>query len=238
MVKETFWGKSQVVEAYRKNERLFKAEECLLNRYFREGMAVLDLGCGAGRVSSHMVGKAGFLKGIDIDPAMLEAYRQRCPGAETQCISMGDIEEATGKYDLCLITYNSIDCLEPKAARIQALAKILSCLKPGGMLIFSSHNPLGDFGAWMRCAKLGTLRSIFGRILEGYSFKAESYVPERLFSSIVPIYYGRDFLVKRDVESLGYEFVEAIGAEYGAQNPALYRWFEYWIYYVFRKPVK
>jgi len=231
-----FWGRSEVVKAYAEERPLMKAEAIFLQQYLRPSMRVLDIGCGTGRVSIHLEKDAKYLKGIDIDETMLVEYRRRIPSADTECCAMQEMNEPSNFYDMVLIPYNGIDYLEPKESRIKSLDKVLGCLKPGGVLIFSSHNPLADFCGWLRCANLGTLRSIIERFFLGYSFRSECYVPERLFGTRVPTYYGRDSVVINDVKSVGFDLLEVRGAELGSGNPLFYRWFEFWIYYAFQKP--
>lgn len=230
------WEQSNVVDDYGKESPLFKAEECYLKRYFKPGMKVLNLGCGGGRFASAIYGEAGLLKGVDISSEMVDSFLRRFPRATAECCPMEAIEEPENEYDLVVIPYNSLDCVEPKDKRLETLRRVFHCLKPGGVLVFSSHNPLGDFGGWIYSFRPGTLLSVFERILRGYSFKAECYLPERLFNFRVPMYYARDHRVVSDVESLGFEGVEQLGASFGSPKPMFYRWFEFWIYYAFRKP--
>ncbi|RDI60021.1 class I SAM-dependent methyltransferase [Microvirga subterranea] len=42
------------------------------------GRAVLDVGCGIGRLDSVLAGRVGSIVGVDIAPAMIEQARQRC----------------------------------------------------------------------------------------------------------------------------------------------------------------
>lgn len=237
MTAEGFWGKKEVVGAYLLDKKLFRAEEYLLGKYFKEGMSVLNLGCGTGRVAEKISDKVGFIKGIDIDELMLDAFSERMPHAETECRSMESLDEEPNRYDLVMIPYNSLDYLEPKEKRTLALQSVYNCLKPGGLLIFSSHNPLGDIVGWTYSWRPGTLCSIAGRMLRGYSWREESYVSERLFSSKVSTYYGRDKRVITDVEFLGFSFLEARGAKFDFATPLFYRYMEFWIYYVFEKPL-
>jgi ubiquinone/menaquinone biosynthesis C-methylase UbiE len=46
----------------------------------RPSRAVLDLGCGIGRVAARLAPPVGSVRGIDISPGMIAAARRRCAG--------------------------------------------------------------------------------------------------------------------------------------------------------------
>ena len=103
-------------------------------------MDVLDLGVGAGRTSLHFAPVAKSYLGVDYSAAMIEACSRRMPGVR---FLVGDARSmdfaANSSFDLVLFSYNGIDHLTG-AERAQFLLEARQILRPGGFLIFSSHN--------------------------------------------------------------------------------------------------
>src|SRR4029453_17445393 len=54
------------------------------------GEIVLDLGCGTGELAAKIAGTGATVIGIDSDPAMIEAARQRLPGADLRVADAHD----------------------------------------------------------------------------------------------------------------------------------------------------
>jgi ubiquinone/menaquinone biosynthesis C-methylase UbiE len=80
---------------------------------------VLELACGSGRISLALLHSPGnfYLEGLDIAPAMLDAYRRKLaqePEAVQQRVTLheGDMSdyqlEHKGQFDLILLPFNSI----------------------------------------------------------------------------------------------------------------------------------
>ena len=58
----------------------------LFKPYVREGMTVLDVGCGAGFASlglAELVGEEGLVISADLQPKMLEMVKKRLPGQDS-----------------------------------------------------------------------------------------------------------------------------------------------------------
>jgi SAM-dependent methyltransferase len=134
------WAKDDLVEAYSLRS-LRAAEQVILERY-REplGGRVLELGCGAGRLTGHVIELGGQVHGVDISPAMVAHCRETYPGAR---FSVGDLSDLSsfkgGPYDAVLAPFNVIDVLG-EDARLDFLGDARGLLAPGGLLVFSSHN--------------------------------------------------------------------------------------------------
>lgn len=229
------WSKSDVVYTYQNKHKLFKAEQRLLHRYFSKGMRVLDLGCGTGRVAAAIAKDVDYIKGIDISAEMVEAFRRNFPQFDCECRPMDGLDESGVSYDMAIIPYNSLDYVRPKDKRLQTLERVHNALKSGGVLIFSSHNPLGSFGVWLYSRHPGVWIRSAGRILKGEVFKNEGYFPNYIFGSSVSHYFGSPKQVIRDLEKVGYAYLEQCGGNLGMGSVRFNRLFETWIYYAFRK---
>jgi SAM-dependent methyltransferase len=133
-------GGQRLVAAYA-NRVLRPAEVLLLVRH-REALSgrVLELGCGAGRLTGYLVDIARAIVGIDISSAMVAYCRERYPRGtfrEGDLRDLATIER--GSFDVVVAAYNILDALTD-AERAQVLDGIHAVLPPDGLLIFSSHN--------------------------------------------------------------------------------------------------
>ena len=108
--------------------------------------AVLDVGCGTGRLLQRArdAGHSGRLCGIDPDPAMLEVARNRA-----------DVEWLDGAaasipflavFDLAVMTGHAFQCLVEDDDVRQSLEAIRAALVEDGRFAFETRNPLAR--AW------------------------------------------------------------------------------------------
>jgi SAM-dependent methyltransferase len=134
------WGRRGLVHSYATRE-LRPAEVLLLVRY-REQLTgrVLELGCGAGRLTGYLGDIAADAHGIDISPEMVAYCRRTYPKVT---FSQGDMREvatlAPGPWDVVFATYNVLDVLSDEERR-KILDRIHGILQPGALLIMSTHN--------------------------------------------------------------------------------------------------
>jgi SAM-dependent methyltransferase len=134
------WRRGRFVRAYASTE-LRPPEAVLLERH-RDALSarVLELGCGAGRVTRHLAATATELHALDISPAMVEHARNVAPDAEFHVRDMTDLSPfEPASFDAVVATYNVIDVLDD-AERGAQLDRIRDLLRPGGKLIMSTHN--------------------------------------------------------------------------------------------------
>jgi len=130
-----------VVSCYDR-DTLHGAEAIILLKY-REHVwnkRVLDLGCGGGRTSSVLHHCASHFVGVDYSAAMIEACRQRFPGADFR---EGDVRNLVpfpnDAFDLVFFSFNGLDTIDHND-RMQAFKEVRRVLKPGCLFLFSSHN--------------------------------------------------------------------------------------------------
>ena len=125
---------------------LFAAEESAFRRFLRPGMAVLDLGCGNGRVSRQLVEFGVRVYACDLNLPALREFRGSLAEPEAMpmfCADARRLPLRAGALDAVVFAYNGLDFIAPETERIRALREIERLLKPGGVFLFSSHNPVG-----------------------------------------------------------------------------------------------
>ena len=132
----------QIVSSYSGTPALQPPEQTVLDGLgpaLRQ-MDVLDLGVGAGRTAWFLAPHARSYLGLDYSHAMIEQCRRLLPG---RAFVVGDASRldfaADGSYDFVLFSYNGIDHLD-LPGRERALVEMKRVLRPGGALVFSSHN--------------------------------------------------------------------------------------------------
>jgi SAM-dependent methyltransferase len=106
----------------------------------RSNGAVLELGCGTGRVALHLAHRGYRVTGIDIDSALVDALRSRA--VESELPITAETAEATGfdlpqQFGLILAPMQLIQLLPGEAARAQCLRRIAEHLLPGGLAAFA-----------------------------------------------------------------------------------------------------
>jgi SAM-dependent methyltransferase len=135
-----FWARGDQVSYYA-TEELRAAERTLLERH-RDALAgrVLELGCGAGRLTGHLCELARMLHAVDLSPAMVAFCRSRYPRAVFSEADLRDLSQfGDDSFDVVVAPFNVLDVLGD-AERRRALDQIHRALVVGGLLIMSSHN--------------------------------------------------------------------------------------------------
>lgn len=112
------------------------------------GMAVLDVGCGPGRLTvpvAQQVGEEGEVVALDIQPGMLNRAQKKAKAANLNNIhflhaSIGEGKLGQNRFDRALL----VTVLGEIPDRETALKEVFDALKPGGILsvtevIFDPH---------------------------------------------------------------------------------------------------
>jgi SAM-dependent methyltransferase len=136
-----FWARGDVLEYYATRD-LRPVERVLLDQFGDWQLAgtVLELGCGAGRLTGHLIELAREVHGVDISPAMVTYCRRTYPDAT---FTVGDLRELSGfddgSYGAVVAPFNVLDVLGD-SERCGVLEEIRRILREEGLFIMSSHN--------------------------------------------------------------------------------------------------
>ena len=137
---DSLWESTGLVGEYA-NRTLRPVETMLLVRH-RDELAgrVLELGCGAGRLTGYLAGLSARVEGLDVSDEMLAYARSRYPGASFRRGDIRDLRaETEGSRDAVVAGYNLADILTDEE-RGRLLDEVRRMLVPGGLFVFSTHN--------------------------------------------------------------------------------------------------
>jgi SAM-dependent methyltransferase len=144
------WRRGRFLSKYVSAD-LRPAETALLEHQ-REaiGGRVLELGCGAGRLTRHLVDVAREVHALDLSPAMIAHAERAVPGATFHLRDMTDLSLFEPEsFDAVVASYSVLDVLDhdERGAQLDRLHRVIA---PGGVLLLSTHNrgvlPLGGPG--------------------------------------------------------------------------------------------
>jgi SAM-dependent methyltransferase len=107
---------------------------------------VLELACGSGRIGIELLRNLDtlYVEGLDIDDAMLAAYRQKLDAEQVTLQQRATLHHADmcdydlekkGKFDLIFLPYNSIGHLYETKQQLDAFHRAYEHLAPGGRFI-------------------------------------------------------------------------------------------------------
>src|SRR5690348_2925257 len=139
-VNARMWARSDLVSKY--TGRALRPPEVMILVRYRDaiGPRVLDLGCGAGRLTGYLAELAPDVLAIDVSPAMLEACARSFPEVRTEQRDLRDLGAyEDGAFDTVVAAFNVVDVLSDEDRRAM-LDEVHRILTPGGLFIVSTHN--------------------------------------------------------------------------------------------------
>ena len=99
---------------------------------FTQGRRVLDIGCGTGYGSAHLLQQgASEVIGIDQDPRSIKYARSRYPGLQFLLADAQDVPSKLGEFDV-IVSSNVFEHLDDPA---HALASVRQHLRQGGQFL-------------------------------------------------------------------------------------------------------
>jgi SAM-dependent methyltransferase len=143
------YSSRDVVAYYAGLSYLTSCERLLFENYLKPGMAILDLGVGGGRTAPYLSGLTSRYIGLDYAEDMIKVCRTKFPGLQFAVADASDLSSfGHGSFDAVVFSFNGVDYLAPDQKRHQCLQECFRVLKPGGVFIFSTHNPRALFVDW------------------------------------------------------------------------------------------
>ena len=114
----------------------------------REGMAVLDIGCGTGLLCDAFARRGHLVVGVDPSATMLDVARRQPNGSQVQWVQgYAQTFESDQRFDLAIMTGHAFQTLLNLEEVSAALTNIHAHLRPGGRFVFESRNPAIDWPA-------------------------------------------------------------------------------------------
>jgi SAM-dependent methyltransferase len=130
-----------------------------------EGAAILELGCGTGRLLQPLLAAGAHVVGLDRDSIMLEVARRRLTDYRDRVrLVDGDMRcfSLPGRFNLAVIGLNTFMHLLTTNDQLDCLEAIRAHLRPGGTLILDLANP----HAAVRDTPLGVVQHRFTKPAE------------------------------------------------------------------------
>jgi SAM-dependent methyltransferase len=101
------------------------------------GAAILDAGCGTGRVGGRLAALGHHVVGVDLDPVLIAAADQDHPGPTWVVADLAELDLAAmslpHQFDIAVCAGNVMTFLDPSTRRT-VLARVGAHLVPGGRL--------------------------------------------------------------------------------------------------------
>lgn len=124
---------------------LWLSEEKVFRKFFRPEETLLDVGCGAGRISIGLW-ELGYrhLLGIDFSPEMIERARRITRlleyGISFRCGDATDLELDDDSFDGAIFSFNGLMQIPRRERRRRAFSEIGRVVRPGGFFVFTTHD--------------------------------------------------------------------------------------------------
>jgi SAM-dependent methyltransferase len=115
---------------------------------------VIELPCGAGRLSRHIAGRVAALDVVDLEPEMVSRAVDAARAAGPECAVTGHVQDMrhlslVGRADLAVIPREGLQLVPPDDGR-KVLQAVAAHIAPGGRILVDLARFGGDGGAGRR----------------------------------------------------------------------------------------
>jgi ubiquinone/menaquinone biosynthesis C-methylase UbiE len=117
----------------------------VIDRLFRPGQHILDLGCGIGDDALHLASLGIRTSAFDAAQQMVAIAQAR--GVDAKCLSIESLSQLSGTYDGALSNFSAFDCVKKVPGAARELSRLL---RPGGVFalcVFSRFH-VSDWRRW------------------------------------------------------------------------------------------
>lgn len=236
------YSRPSVVALYERQAGLHEAERELFDAYLRPGMAILDVGVGAGRTTPHLASLALRYVGVDFSEAMVRACRERFPALDFRTMDATDMSAfPDASFDAVVFSFNGIDAIPASGGRARCLKECARVLKDGGVFLFSTHNArhlvftpvLAGVSAlraaWRITYALGhTASNVLFRVLRAAFWRGYGHVWDPSTDGGIRIYVATPEHVAQEARCVGLEVARVLPAHHPrATSPVVTPWYYY-----------
>ncbi len=174
------------------------AYDCLTQRIIN-GARVLDIGTGTGSLALRALRRGAQVKGIDINPGMLEIARKKIDnsgfGQQAELKEQGAMElneEPPDHYNAIMSGLCFSELSEPEQKF--TLEECFRILKPGGLLLLADESRPNSLGKRLLHTLIRIPLIIITYLITQATTRAVSYLPEKVRQAgfeIQEVRYGR-----------------------------------------------
>jgi SAM-dependent methyltransferase len=107
-------------------------------------LRTLDLGCGEGRLTRHLAGMGYDVRGVDLQPAMIDAARRADPSMRFDLADAAALPYPDTSFDLVVAFLTLMD-MDDMPGAVRESARVLV---PGGRLCLAVVHPINAAGAF------------------------------------------------------------------------------------------
>lgn len=130
---------------YFADDPLTRTDEAILASRFAEPCDLVDLGCGAGRLSIAFARRGFRVTAVDLSASMLAALGRSAVAEGLPILrvraNLCRLEGLPdGRFDLAISMYSTLGMISGAEARRMALRQAYRVLRPGGLLALHAHN--------------------------------------------------------------------------------------------------